>query len=263
MKKILILFFILVSFASFAQAGLSISPGKMYFRNTAGTVASQKVRIANPNDKAVEVGVSLGDWNYDEKGSNHIAEVNTLNNTAASWIQVLPNSYFVIEPNEVKEVEVILNAPATLTEAIPVHTSMLFFTQLNPGNAVDENGAAIKVTVRMGLKVYHANPSNTESVEITDLVPSKSTDGNRAIDISFQNNGLLWSDGKITALLFDQQTGEKTTIKALEFYSLPNDLRTQSIALPKELKPGTYTFIVQLSYGKDNTMKVAELDFTL
>ncbi|WP_413511632.1 hypothetical protein [Myroides odoratus] len=263
MKKTLILFFLFISLASFAQAGLSISPGKMYFQNTAGTVASQKVRIANPNDKAVEVGVSLGDWNYDNKGSNAIAEMNTLSNSAATWIQVLPNSYFVIESNEVKEVEVILNVPHNLSEDVPVHTSMIFFTQLNPGNAVDENGAAIKVTVRMGLKIYHANPSNTESVEIVDLEPGKSAEGNRAIDVSFQNNGLLWSDGKITATLFDQQTGNKKTLHTLDFYSLPNDLRKHSFPLPQDLKPGTYTFIVQLSYGKDNTIKVAELDFTL
>lgn len=263
MRKLFYLVFLLSSIVSFAQAGLSISPGKMYFRNTAGTVATQKVRIANPNDKAVEVGVSLGDWNYDTNGSNHIAEANTLRNSASSWIQVLPNSYFVIEPNEIKEVEVILNVPQQLDADTPVHTAMIFFTQLNPGNAVDENGAAIKVTVRMGLKVYHANQNNTESVEITNLEPNKTPDGQRAIDVSFQNNGLLWSDGKITATIFDQQTGEKQALNTLDFYSLPDDSRKQSFPLPQDLKPGTYTFIVQLTYGKDNTVKVAELDFTL
>lgn len=263
MRKTLFLFFILSSIASFAQAGLSISPGKMYFKNAAGTVATQKVRIANPNDKAVEVGVSLGDWNYDDKGSNHIAEMNTLSNSAANWIQVLPNSYFVIEPNEIKEVDIILNTPSSLSPAVPVHTAMVFFTQLNPGNAVDENGAAIKVTVRMGLKVYHALPNHTEAVDIVNIEPSKTTDGQRAIDVSFENTGLLWSDGKITATIFDQQTGVKQTLSTLDFYSLPQDSRKQSFALPQDLQSGTYTFIVQLTYGKENQVKVAELDFTL
>ncbi|MGS4345548.1 hypothetical protein ACKUSY_08135 [Myroides odoratus] len=263
MKKSLFLFFLLYSIASFAQAGLSISPGKMYFRNEAGTVATQKVRIANPNDKAVEVGVSLGDWNYDEKGSNQIAEMNTLANSATSWIQVLPNSYFVIEPNEIKEVDLILNVPSNLAPDVPVHTAMVFFTQLNPGNAVDENGAAIKVTVRMGLKVYHALPNNTETIDIVNIEPSKTEEGHRAIAVSFENTGLLWSDGKITATVFDQQTGKKHILNTLDFYSLPQDSRKQSFALPQGLTSGTYTFIVQLTYGKDNNVKVAELDFTL
>lgn len=263
MKKTLFLFLLFCSIASFAQAGLSISPGKMYFNNAAGTVATQKVRIANPNDKAVEVGVSLGDWNYDERGSNHIAESNTLENSASSWIQVLPNSYFVIEPNEIKEVDVILNVPPSLAEEIPVHTAMIFFTQLNPGNAVDENGAAIKVTVRMGLKVYHALPNRIESVDVINLEPSKTAEGNRAIAVTFQNNGQLWSDGKITATIFDQQTGVKQALNTLDFYSLPQDTRKHSYPLPEDLQPGAYTFIVQLTYGKDNKVKVAELDFTL
>ncbi|WP_410878805.1 hypothetical protein [Myroides sp. DW712] len=263
MRQTLSFFFLLYSIFSFSQAGLSISPGKMYFRNEAGTVATQKVRIANPNDKAVEVGVSLGDWNYDEKGSNHIGEMNTLSNSAAAWVQVLPNSYFVIEPNEIKEVDLILNVPSNLAPDVPVHTAMVFFTQLNPGNAVDENGAAIKVTVRMGLKVYHALPNNTEAVDIVNIEPSKTEEGHRAIDVSFENTGRLWSDGKITATIFDQQTGAKHPLNTLDFYSLPQDSRKQSFALPQNLAAGTYTFIVQLTYGKDNTVKIAELEFSL
>lgn len=263
MKKLFLLFLFLSSLTTLAQAGLSISPGKLYFRDAAGTIATQKVRIANPNDKAVEVGVSMGDWNYDDKGSNNVVEANTLKTSASQWIQVLPNSYFIIEPNEIKEVEVVLNIPQNLPSDVPVHTAMIFFTQLNPGNAVDENGAAIKVTVRMGLKVYHANQNNTESVEITDIKPSKTAEGNKAIEVSFQNDGKLWSDGKLTASIFNQQTGEKTTLNTVDFYSLPNDLRKQSFALPNQLNSGTYTFIVQLTYGKENVVKVAELDFTL
>ncbi|EKB02641.1 hypothetical protein HMPREF9711_03103 [Myroides odoratimimus CCUG 3837] len=263
MKKLILLFLLLSALPIFAQAGLSISPGKMYFRNAAGTIATQKVRIANPNDKAVEVGVSIGDWNYDEKGSNNVVEANILETSASQWIQVLPNSYFLIEPNEVKEVEIILNVPQDLPANIPVHTAMVFFTQLNPGNAVDENGAAIKVTVRMGLKVYHANQNNTESVEIVDIKPAKTAEGEKAIEVNFQNDGKLWSDGKMTASIFNQQTGEKTTLNTLDFYSLPTDLRKHIIPLPNQLKTGTYTFIIQLTYGKDNIVKVAELDFTL
>ena len=86
MKKLILLFLLLSALPIFAQAGLSISPGKMYFRNAAGTIATQKVRIANPNDKAVEVGVSIGDWNYDEKGSNNVVEANILETSASQWI---------------------------------------------------------------------------------------------------------------------------------------------------------------------------------
>ncbi|WP_254050294.1 hypothetical protein [Myroides sp. N17-2] len=264
MKKYTVLFLLLfVCLTSFAQAGLSISPGKIFFRNAQGTVATQKVRIANPNDKAVEVGVSLGDWNYDQQGSNNVVEANSLSTSASSWIQILPNSYFVMEPNETKEVEVILNVPQNLATDVPVHTAMIFFTQLNPGDALDENGAAIKVTVRMGLKIYHADQNNVESIEITDIKPNKGIDGSKLIEVFFQNDGKLWSDGRLVASIFNQQTGQKTVLNTVDFYSLPNDLRKQSFVVPNELNKGTYTFIVQITYGKDNTVKVAELDFTL
>ncbi|MFD0699487.1 fimbrial biogenesis chaperone [Myroides pelagicus] len=263
-KTNVILFaFLLFCSALFAQAGLSISPGKMYFHNTEGTIATQKLTIANPNNKAIEVGVSLGDWDYLNNGTNNVVAANTLSNSAADWIQVLPSSYFVIEPNEVKQIEIALNVPQVLPDDIPVHTAMVFFTQLNPGQSVDKSGAAIKVTVRMGLKVYHANQNNTASVEIVNMAPNKTEDGQKVIDVFFENNGSLWSDGQLKASYFNQQTGERITLNQIDFYSLPKDKRKHSFVLPEQLTPGNYTFIVELTYGQNNTVKVAEIDFTL
>ncbi|WP_267740775.1 fimbrial biogenesis chaperone [Myroides injenensis] len=263
MKNIILFLFCFLQVACFAQAGLSISPGKMFFRDNAGSVASQKVRISNPNNKAVEVGVSLNDWNYTEQGVNHIADANTLAISCATWIQVLPSSFFIIEPNETKEIEVIMNIPADLQDDVPVHTGMIFFTQLNPGDALDENGAAIKVTVRMGLKVYHALTENQESIEITDIKPNKAENGQREIQVFFENDGKLWSDGKITASIFDQQSGGKIELGELDFYSLPADKRSMLYLLPSDLPAGSYTFIVQIVYGKENVVKVAEIDFKI
>lgn len=263
MKNIILFLFCFVQVACFAQAGLSISPGKMFFRDNAGTVASQKVRISNPNNKAVEVGVSLSDWEYTQQGVNHIADVNTLDVSCANWIQVLPSAFFIIEPNESKEIEVVMNIPADLPEDIPVHTSMIFFTQLNPGDALDENGAAIKVTVRMGLKVYHALADNQESIEITDIKPNKTENGQREIQVFFENDGKLWSDGKITASIFNQQDGSKIDLGELDFYSLPSDKRNMIYPVPSDLASGSYTFIVQIVYGKENIVKVAEIDFKI
>lgn len=263
MKNNFILLFLVLPSMLFAQAGLSISPGKMFFREGKGAAASQKIRISNPNTKAVEVGVSLSDWNYTDKGVNHIENAGTLENSCAAWIQVLPSSYFVVEPNEVKEVEVLMNVPADLDTSESVHTAMVFFTQLNPGDAVDENGAAIKVTVRMGLKVYHALADNQESVSITDIRPGRSGSGDPEIEVFFENDGELWSDGRLSASIFSQQTGAKREFKEVDFYSLPKDKRSVGYPIPTDLEKGKYTFIAQLAYGKENAIKVAEIDFEL
>src|SRR6478735_170819 len=151
--------------AAMAQAGVTASPSRLYFNSSANGSKSQKITITNPSEKPLEIGVSVSNWDYDSVGNNRIYTAGKLRNSAASSIKVLPGSYFTLKTNEPKEVTIQFK-PGSAKKTY--QTGMIFFTQLNPGPAQKSNGATIKLTVRIGVKVYYT-PKASETVAVVDI----------------------------------------------------------------------------------------------
>ncbi|KFF15028.1 fimbrial biogenesis chaperone [Flavobacterium hydatis] len=261
---ILVLVGLFIVNLSQAQAGISVSPGRLYYKLNASGSGSQYVSLTNPTDKELEVGVSFSDWEYEPSGNNKIVAANTLPTSCTDWIQILPSSYFVVKPGETKQVEVLFKVPANADSSVPVHTGMIFFTQLNPGTALDQNGAAIQVTVRMGVKVYHSFiKENKVLVDFVDFTSYADDNKNKVIELKIENQGDLWTDGKVKWELFNNSTGKKSTLKESEFYTLPKDIRILKQQLPSDLAKGNYTVSAILTYGENDVIKIAELEFSL
>ena len=256
------LYFLLNVVTLSAQAGITVSPSRLYFQP--GAKSEQKLILTNPNtEKALEVGVSLNDWAYDSLGNNVTYDAGTLATSCAKNVQILPGSYFTLPAGESKEISVIITPDANLDSKIPVRTAMLYITQLNPGDAKAENGAAIKVTVRMGIKIYHTNNTNTvKDIEITDFAALKNDNRISALRLNLENTGSIWLEGKINYELLNKQTGKKIKLDTEDFYSLPGDKRIFSVKVPSSVEKGEYTATAIVNYGKDDGLKLAELDLT-
>ena len=265
MKQLFVSLFLTVTISiAWSQAGISVTPGRLYYKLGLGETNSQTIKLMNPNDKELEIGVSFSDWNYENSGANHIVESNSLPNSCVNWIQVLPSSYFVIQPGETKEIEIVFKVPNDVKNTIPVHNAMVFFTQLNPGQAKDESGAAIQVTVRMGVKIYHSFVQKADPIlEIADFKNYTDTDKTKFVKLQISNNSTIWADGKVKWELFNNTTGKKNTLNETDFFTLPSDIRELQLQLPKDLEKGKYTISAQLTYGETDVIKVAELDFEL
>ena len=248
----------------FAQAGMTVSPGKMYYKLAPGATSTQKVSVSNPNKMELQVGVSLSDWNYDAYGNNIINEAGTLKTSCSDWVQVMPGSYFTLQPGEQKELNIILNVPAEANTTIPVRTAMLFFTQLNPGDSKNQDGSFLKVSVRMGVKIYHSFTQNEErGLEILNFADKIDTQKKDAgvLELEVQNTGKVWLESKIKWELLNTQTGEKISLDDQESYSLPGDKRIVTRSLPADLKKGRYNATALVSYGNKDELKIAELEF--
>lgn len=243
-----------------AQAGITASPTRLYYKP--GNKQEQKVIVSNPNkDKSLEIGVSINDWTYDSLGNNLSFEAGSLPISCAAQVKVLPGSYFTLAPGETKELSVsVAGVPAG--KNIPVRTAMLYLTQLNPGDATTQNGAAIKVTVRMGIKIYYSEDANAKAnMDITNFTTVKEGDKISALKLYVDNNGAMWLNGTIHYDLLNKETGKKYQIAALEFYSLPGDKRVFENALPKDMDKGKYTATAIVNFGTNEELKIAELDF--
>lgn len=248
-----------------AQVGLAATPVKFYFETLPGENETQTITISNPTNGTVEVGVSFGDWKYNTSGNNQVAESGTLKTSAVDWIQVLPSSYFVLQPHERKQLEIAIAVPPHANKEIPVHTALVYFTQLNSGSGgVDANGAAIQVTVKMAVKVYHTFFENTVPlIEIVDFSTFENKLEKKALYLTLENQGKIWTDGKVSWELFNKNTGKKIKLEKTDFYTLPDDVHRIEKKLPTGLPMGDYTMTVIVKYDDSDVIKVAELAFSL
>lgn len=251
--------------ASFGQAGLSASPIKFHYQLPPGGSETQTITIMNPTNAEVEVGVSFGDWNYGENGENKLYDAGTLETSCANWIKVLPTSYFVLQPHEQKKLDLVLSVPADANTEIPVHTGMVFFTQLNPGDSGREkDGAAIKVAVRMGVKIYHSFFPNTNAdVEITDFNTFEVETNEKGVYLVLESQGKIWTNGNVNWELFNKNTGKKEKLEKTKFFTLPGNKRRLEPQLPEDLQKGNYTLTAIVKYEDSDAIKIADLDFSV
>ena len=244
-----------------AQTGLSLSPPRTYFTVSPGQSETKQVLISNPSKtNTLELSVSFGDWKYDSIGNNVMAEAGTLSNSCADWVDILPQSFFSVAPGESYELDVRMNVPENLSDDEPVHTCMVYITQINPVDGVNEQGANIKIAVRSGIKLYHRNDvARDANVEITNFAYSKEEPNK--LKFAFDNVGNVWTDGIITCELLNQNTGEKTKLEDVVFYSMPGDERQIYFNLPEDLAPSKYIATAIFDYEHASSIKMAELAF--
>ena len=240
--------------------GLSVSPPRNYYASEAGVSSNNKILVSNSSQTApLVLTVSLHDWMYDELGNNVIAEAGSFSNSCALWVQVKPQTYFTLAPGESKEIEVTVTPPARTADSPDVHTAMLFITQTNPVDSYNDNGALVKVSMQSGIKLYHRyNTPANPSIEFTDYRFNKEA---KNLDLALENTGNIWTDGTVATELVNLNTGTKHKLEDQIIYTLPADKRKVTVPLPKDLKPGKYTASSVISYGDDDTIKMAELAF--
>lgn len=244
-----------------AQTGISVSPPRIYFDSSPGSSGTQKITVTNVSKKnALDLAVSLGDWEYDEKGENQMAPANTLKNSCANWVSVKnSDNYFTLAPGERKDLEVTITAPKNVTDTLSVHTAVLFVSQMNPVDDFDSNGGNIKVSIRSGIKIFHTYSTTlSKKIEIEDLKFNQSTNN---LNLKFRNESKIWADGKIFTEIINTKTGQKIAIDTIVFYTLPGNVRKLNIPITQLLEKGAYNASVIIDYGDSSQLEMAELNF--
>lgn len=262
MHSKLFIILLVISQVTLAQTGLTVSPPRLYFESTKGQSTNQKITITNvSNENTLDLAVSLGDWQYDKYGENITLEPNTLDSSCASWITIKPeDSYFSLKPGEKKELEVVLTNSSQLKDTLPVHSAILYVSQMNPIDDMDSNGTKVKVSVRSGVKIYHKQIGNNQrKIEIQNAV-YKNTE--KAFLLQIENKGNIWGDGKVFVDILDQSTGKKISLPTTIFYTMPGNKRDILFPIPESLtKAHKYLATFLIDYGDDNTIEMAELQF--
>lgn len=142
----------------------------------------------------------------------------------------------------------------------PVNTAMVYVTQMNAVDGVDADGAAIKVNVRQGIKVYHNESS--ASIKKIDIVALSYDAENNGLLLGFNSSGNIWANGTVNTSLFNRSTGEEIGLEETIFYTLPGDERTMLLPFGEDLDKGDYIATIIIDYGDDNALEAAELLFS-
>ncbi|KMQ68517.1 hypothetical protein ACM39_08400 [Chryseobacterium sp. FH2] len=262
-SSIIICFFLFLLCSQFkAQTGVSVSPPRLYFESDAGKSATQKITVTNVSVKnSLDMAVSLGDWEYNEMGENIMYAASTLPSSCASWVSIKKeDAYFTLAPGERKDIDVTITPPNVLSDQLLAHTAVLYVSQMNPVDDVDNKGASIKVSIRSGIKLFHKLPAaGKKIIEIQNLTLDKSK---KALNLLFENQGNIWIDGKIQTELVNTENGKKLSLDQIIFYTMPGNKREMNIPLPATLEKGKYTASVMMDYGDSNNLELAELNFT-
>ncbi|MBL1410478.1 fimbrial biogenesis chaperone [Sphingobacterium faecale] len=252
-----------LSFSS-AQTGLTVGPPRIYFVADAGQSQTQYVDVTNPSkDYPLDLAVSFEDWAYSVVGDNVLSPKGSLKTSCADWLTV-SEPFFSLKPGETKRLQLQMSVPLdkSYSEVIPVHTTMLFVTQLNPRISEEKEGANIRLAVRSGIKVYQRfNGRSRTNLEISNLEYRSVDSIGQYLELSFETQGNTWTEGQLRTEFLNQDTGDRYKVDDVQFYSLPGDQRKQYILLPKELTIGNYLATAMLFYGEDNDVKIAEIEF--
>ncbi|MHB9054559.1 MAG: fimbrial biogenesis chaperone [Paludibacteraceae bacterium] len=254
-------FFLFAPYALYSQVGISVSPPRVYYNLTPGETGSQKVLISNISKKQpLNLSITFGDWKYDDYGNNIMLPPDSLDNSCANWLTVPEGNYLTLNPGENREIDLTMSVPLKSEHEGNVQTAIMYVTQMNPLDDVDAQGAAIKINVRQGIKIYRkGNAPETKKLEIQKLSFDKEK---RILTLVFDNNSNIWLNGRVTSSLFNQTNGKETDLKAVDFYTMPNDHRIMTIPIQNKLEKGNYTVTVMIDYNDKSTLEAAELEFS-
>lgn len=249
---------------AWAQTSLTVGPPRVYFVADAGVGQSQTVDVTNPSkDYTLELAVSLEDWKYSLYGDNLLHPPGTLPTSCSSWLSV-SEPFFSLGPGETKQLNLNMQVPPHIqfNDSVPVHTAMLFVTQLNPKQGPDKDGANIRIALRSGIKIYHRfTARNNADIEVTNLRYHQQDSVGNFVEITYEVPGNIWVDGNFIVEFINQENGKKTKLEQQGFYCLPLDKRKHYIEIPADLEPGDYIASVIANYGEHDRIKVAELEF--
>lgn len=245
----------------YAQLGISVSPPRVYYTIDPGQTGVNDIVITNVSDNnTLELSITLGDWMYNEYGENIMYPADSLKNSCAGWVNIMGSSYLSLKPKQSETIKVAITVPPNVSDTITTHTAMLYVTQMNPIDDVNEHGANIKVSVRSGIKLFQRTSAPRHNkIDIRNLSLNKTEN---AIFLEFKNEGNVWIDGSVGSYLFNKATGKEIALENIMYYTMPNDLRILKIPLPANIEKGNYTATVMIDYGDSNNIEAAELEFT-
>jgi P pilus assembly chaperone PapD len=263
---------ILGTLQSYAQGGgLAVTPTKVFFELGAGESRSAKIMVTNQSSKRQLFEVSFSDWERDSLGNKIYLPDNNSPNSCSRWLVVSP-ALFELEPNESKELTVVINCPPDSSDVAEkenskVRWSMLFIKQTAEKNSIEESSKVLEskmiIEFRVGVHIYYTpTGSHTKNIDILSFREDK-VNNKKRLAVKLVNTGDIIGDGEVHLELVNTRTGEEFKEKPISMSIFPQMSRVVFLPLPEGLPKGTYSAGAIVDTGADYELKIAELELKL
>jgi hypothetical protein len=260
---ILALTAIAVTPAMLAQ-GLEVSPVRLDFSLEPGQAETRTVTVRNTSNKRTIYTLSAADWYLNEEGQVVRQEANANKNSCSRWLSFTP-ALVELGANESREVTVSMNVPAG-QRASKWSIAYITIQKEQEAPQVDKELAmGIEVNQQIGVFVTQSPRSNRNAAakvkEFKEVTPSGSA--NRVFALKAQNTGEKILDCNVYLVISDLQTATETKLDPVSFRLLPEGSIRQELALPGDLKKGSYMVAAILDYGPNYPLEGAQVQVNI
>ncbi|TKG96473.1 DUF916 domain-containing protein [Puteibacter caeruleilacunae] len=263
-RNFLILFsLVIVPMTDLFAQKFEVSPTRLEYNLEPGQNGQMMLNIKNHSDKKKSYTATLKDWTVNAQGELTYLPVGTTDKSCSNWVTINP-AFFELQPNESKKIGVIMKVPGD-QNAMSTKWSMLFIQEVTEKNETiggdKSTKAGITVNPSIGVYVLQSPESyNNTSATINNI---KELEKGKSVTVDVSNTGDKIIIGKVYLIVSDLQTAEEQTLEPIEITLIPGVTKTTTLALPENMKPGSYSLTGVLDYSPDKDLEGVVMDYTL
>lgn len=242
----------------FAQ-DFEVAPAKFLFDCEPGQIQEKILYVRNHANQKQQFNLIATDMPVDSAGKKK--KVTNDKRSCKDWLTLSP-SFFDLNPNESKEIKVVMQAPPGHSET---RWCILYVTVTEEQTSVAADKAmrtGIKVKPRIGVRVIQSPKSNTNyKASISELKEiTQAKDTIRSFEAKITNTGDKVVDGKIYLVLSNLETAKEIKEKPRTFSVLPGGIKIVALPLTKKIPAGKYSLAAILDYGNNTSLEAVQMN---
>ncbi len=237
-----------------------VAPVLVSFDANPGENQNQTLTIRNHGNEKQKFVLNLVDYELDEEGAKRSVPAGTTNRTLADWLTTNP-SFFELNPNESREVDLIMTVPKTGFNTRWGMIQVQVAKEQEAYQADKQLSTGVIVVPRIVVLVKQSPRSNQNfqgSVKELKEVESRLS-GLRSFEAILVNTGDNILEGKVFLALANLETAEEKKFNPVAVSIYPDHQRKVVLTLPENPEPGQYALAFLLDYGHRAPIEGAQI----
>ena len=229
---------------------VALAPAQIVQTFKPGTPFELQLTTNNTGTETVEMSVEISDFWYDQKSDKTFPPPGTSPHSAANWIQFVPER-FEVAPGASQKMKAIVTPPA---DARGGYYAVLFVSSAPKlSDEKTKEGGAVFTRMRLGcLVMLEADGSQEYKVVVGEPTIDPPTAAGSLvahIPIANDSNTHIFPQPKLTVLDANRKIVAKAESDSKRF--LPGQKFSMDLKWDGELKPGKYSGVLTIPYGRD------------
>ena len=234
-----------------AQAQFVIENAKVVEAVSGGDRVNNSITIHNPNKEDADVRVYWEDFEYvaPYDGSKKFFSAGTLPGSPSQWVSYTPQE-FKIPAFGKQKIDFSISVPESIKGG---HYGVLFFEKTDIAQSTK---VGVKIVYRTGALFFIESKDRVKKAEFQDV---KCLDGKK-VSAKFVNQGDVVLVPRTTYYIMDASAYIVDRGEAAALYVPAGAAAPFEVPLPADLKPGTYTFVLNADL-EEGDVAVNEVEF--